>query len=91
MTLTNMDAETVMAIATIINGRKDGERDTGVLDTKTTLIVVTSSIIMQWQAELAKHTREADLGKVYRYNAGHKFDSGDLEQDVSRLMRYDVV
>ena len=75
-----------MAIATIINGR-DERPD----ERRTTLIVVTPSIIMQWQAELTKRTRQKELGKVYRYNAGQKIGTGDPEEDVRRLLRNDIV
>jgi len=75
-----------MAIATIINGREEMPDEK-----KTTLIVVTSSIIMQWQAELTKHTREKELGRVYRYNAGQRIETGDPEEDVRMLLRNDIV
>lgn len=79
-------AETIMAIATIINGRK--EKPEG---RRTTLIVVTSSIVLQWMEELKKHTQAQHLGSICRYHAGSRIDSGSLEASVQTLMKYDVV
>lgn len=84
--LTNLVSETVEVIATIINGRADkpGGR-------KTTLIVVNSSIVMQWQAELNKHTHPKHMGSIIRYHAGCRFDTGTPQGNLEHLMNYDVV
>lgn len=81
--MTNREIETVEVIACIINGRK---QELG--DRRTTLIVVNSSIIMQWYEELLKHAKPKELGRIVKYCTGSRFETAD---NVAELMDYDVV
>lgn len=63
--------------ANIMNGRCDKSGEDG-----PTLIVVPSSIIMQWQHEIEKHVENSKLYNVLRYHAGSKFPASYSQDKI---------
>lgn len=70
-----------------MNGKHDKDADEG-----PTLIVVPSSIIMQWQHEIEKHADKAKLGKILRYHAGSRFPTSySHEQILESFIEQDII
>ncbi|MCJ1435588.1 hypothetical protein MMC27_004962 [Xylographa pallens] len=75
--------KTIMLIALILANKPPvGE------PCKTTLIVATPSLVLQWEEEITKHAKQEAIGVVVRYHAGSRIaGSGAL----SLLRQADVV
>lgn len=55
---------------------------------QTTLIVVPSSIVRQWEEEIAKHTEDTILNRVMVWKSGSRIDTIDI---VAALQSYPIV
>lgn len=79
-----------MMLANIINGRPP-KNDEG---PKTTLIVATAALVLQWKSEIPKHCHvkkgkgSSRSLKVMVYHGKHKLETND---DAEMLLEFDIV